>query len=92
MGIKIELTDENLPEIGAEYEISDEEVEKIMKNPPAEYREMKNKILWSISSREDGGVEVWPGSKGCIVLHSEADAEWLCERIIRSFRQNQSRL
>ena len=27
MGIKIELTDENLPEIGAEYEISDEEVE-----------------------------------------------------------------
>jgi hypothetical protein len=92
MGIKIELTDENLPEIGAEYEISDEEVEKIMKNPPAEYREMKNKILWSISSREDGGVEVWPGSKGCIVLHSEADAEWFCERIIRSFRQNQSRL
>lgn len=40
MGIKIELTDENLPEIGAEYEIRDEEVEKIMKNPPAEYREM----------------------------------------------------
>lgn len=33
MGIKIELTDENLPEIGAEYEIRDEEVEKIMKNP-----------------------------------------------------------
>lgn len=92
MGIKIELTDENLPGIGAEYEIGDEEVEKIMKNPPAEYREMKNKILWSISSREDGGVEVWPGSKGCIVLHSEADAEWFCERIIRSFRQNQSRL
>lgn len=92
MGIKIELTDENLPEIGAEYEIRDEEVEKIMKNPPAEYREMENKILWSISSREDGGVEVWPGSKGCIVLRSEADVEWFCERIIRSFRQNQSRL
>ena len=92
MGIKIELTDENLPEIGAEYEISDEEVEKIMKNPPAEYREMENKILWSIRSREDGGVEVWPGSKGCIVLRSEADAEWFCERIICSFRQNQSRL
>ena len=87
-----ELTDENLPEIGAEYEISDEKVEKIMKNPPTEYREMENKILWTISSREDGGVEVWPGSKGCIVLRSEADAEWFCERIIRSFRQNQSRL
>lgn len=92
MGIKIELTDENLPEIGAEYEISDEKVEKIMKNPPTEYREMENKILWTISSREDGGVEVWPGSKGCIVLRSEAAAEWFCERIIRSFRQNQSRL
>lgn len=92
MGIKIELTDENLPEIGTEYEISDEEVEKIMKNPPAECREMENKILWSISSREDGGVEVWPGSKGYIVLRSEADAECFCERIIRSFRQNQSRL
>ena len=78
MGIKIELTDEK--------------VEKIMKNPPTEYREMENKILWTISSREDGGVEVWPGSKGCIVLRSEADAEWFCERIIRSFRQNQSRL
>ena len=86
MGIRIELTDENLPEIGAEYEISDEEVEEIMKNPPAECREIEDKILWFISSREDGGIEVWPGSKGCIVLRSEAEAEWLCERIIRSIR------
>lgn len=92
MGIRIELTDENLPEIGAEYEIGDKEIEEIMKNPPAECRGMENKILWFISSREDGGIEVWPGSKGCITLRSETEAEWLCERIIRSFRQNQSRL
>lgn len=88
MGIRIELTDENLPEIGAEYEISDEEVEKLMKNPPAECREMENKILWSISDREDGSIEVWPGSKGYIVLRSEAEAEWFCERIIRSIRKS----
>lgn len=73
-------------------EIGDKEIEEIMKNPPAECRGMENKILWSISSREDGGIEVWPGSKGCITLRSETEAEWLCERIIRSFRQNQSRL
>lgn len=92
MGIRIELTDENLPEIGAEYEISDKEVEEIIKNPPVACREIEDKILWSISSHEDGSIEVWPGSKGCITLRSEAEAEWLCERIIRSFRQNQSQL
>lgn len=92
MGIRIELTDENLPEVGAEYEVSDEEVEEIMKNPPAEGREMKDKILWSISSREDGSIEVRPGSKGCIVLRSETEAEWLCERIIRAIRKNRPML
>lgn len=88
MGIKIELIDENLPEAGAEYEISDEEVEEIMKNPQAECREMEGKILWSISNREDGSIEVWPGSKGCITLRSESEAEWFCERIIRSIRKS----
>ena len=90
MGIRIELTDESLPEIGAEYEISDEEIEEMMKNPPAAYREMENKILWSINNREDGSIEVWPGSKGCIVLRSEAEAEWFCEGIIRSIRKRRA--
>ena len=86
MGIRIELTDENLPEIGAEYEISDEEIEEMMKNPPAGSREIEGKILLSISSREGGGIEIFPGASGKIVLRSEKDAEWFCEQIIRSIR------
>lgn len=86
MGIRIELTDENLPEVGAEYEISNEEVEEIMKNPPAACREIEDKILLSISSRAEGGIEIFPGSSGKIVLCSEKEAEWFCEQIIRSIR------
>lgn len=88
MGIRIELTDDNLPENTQEIEISEEEIEQIMENPPAECREMADKILLSISSREDGGIEIRPGNSGCVVLHSEKEAEWFCEQIIRSIRQN----
>ena len=92
MGIRIELSDDDLPETTQKIEISEEEVEQIMKNPPAECREMADKILLSISSREDGGIEICPGNSGCIVLHSEKEAEWFCEQIIRSIRRSQSRL
>lgn len=86
MGIRIELTDDDLPEATQEIEISKEEVEQIMKNPPAECREIADKILLSISSREDGGIEIRPGDSGCIVLHSEKEAERFCESVIRSIR------
>lgn len=92
MGIRIELTDDNLPEVAQEIEISGEEIEQIMKNPPAECREMEDKILLSINSREDGGIEIHPGNSGCIVLHSKKEAEWFCEQIIRSIRRSQSQL
>lgn len=92
MGIRIELTDDNLPEVTQEIEISEEEIEQIMKNPPAECQEIGGKILLSISNREDGGIEIRPGNSGCIVLHSEKEAEWFCEQIIRSIRRSQSRL
>lgn len=92
MGIRIELTDDDLPEVEQEIEIGEEEIEQIMKNPPAECREMADKILLSISSREDGGIEIRPGNSGCIVLHSEEEAEQFCESVIRSIRRNQSRL
>lgn len=92
MGIRIELTDDNLPEIAQKIEIGEEEIEQTMKNPPAECREMADKILLSISSREDGSVEIRPGNSGCVVLHSEKEAEWFCEQIIRSIRRSRSQL
>lgn len=86
MGIKIELTDKELPEVAQEIEISEEEVQKLMENPPAECAGMEDKILFTVETHEDGSIEIRPGKKGYILLHTEKEAEDFCECIIRQIR------
>lgn len=82
MGIRIELTDDDLPEAKQITEISPEEIE----NLPAVCQETKAEILLTIIGREDGGIEIHHGSSGYILLGSEKEAERFCESIIRQIR------
>ena len=86
MGIKIELTDDDLPEVAQEIELTQEELETVIENPPADCRGIEDKILFMVCGREDGCVEIHPGSCGYILLHSEKEAEQFCESVIRQIR------
>lgn len=84
MGIRIELVDDDLPEVAQEMEITTEEVETATKNPRQSAGEQ---ILFMICGREDGGVEIRPGNDGYILLRSEKEAEQFCESVIRQIRR-----
>lgn len=86
MGIKIELTDDDLQEIEQTIVFDLEEGEDVMENPPAVCRGIKDKIVLMICSREDGGIEIHPGSCGYILIRSEKEAEQFCESVIRQIR------
>lgn len=86
MGIKIELTDDDLQENEQTIVFDFGEGENAMDNPPADCRGIEDKILLMIRSREDGCIEIHPGSCGHVLLHSEKEAEQFCESVIRQIR------
>ena len=86
MGIKIELTDDNLPEVAQEIEIREDEAADLMKNQQAECDGMLGDACLILETHEDGSVAIYPGKQGCICLHSEKEAEDFCELIIRHLR------
>ena len=56
MGIKIELTDDNLPEVAQEIEIREDEVANLMKNQQAECDGMLGDACLMLETHEDGSV------------------------------------
>lgn len=81
MGIKIELTDDEIIEPSGGI---------VMFNLPGGEFPGNEDVLfdlrWSVIPRREGGIEVFGGNDGKIVLESEEEVKDLCEAMIRQIR------
>ena len=81
MGIKIELTDDKIIEPSGGIAMFD--------LPGGEFpgnEDVLFDLRWSVIPRREGGIEVFGGNDGKIVLESEEEVKDLCEAMIRQIR------
>lgn len=83
MGIKIELTDDKIIEPSGGIAMFDLPGREFPGNEDALFD-----LRWSVIPRREGGIEVFGGNDGKIVLESEEEVKDLREAMIRQLGQN----
>ena len=81
MGIKIELTDDEIIEPSGGIAMFDLPGREFPGNEDVLFD-----LRWSVIPRSEGGIEVFGGNDGKIVLESEEEVKDLCEAMIRQIR------
>lgn len=81
MGIKIELTDDEIIEPSGGIAMFDLPGREFPGNEDVLFD-----LRWSVIPRREGGIKVFGGNDGKIVLESEEEVKDLCEAMIRQIR------
>lgn len=81
MGIIIELTDDKIIEPSGGIAMFDLPGREFPGNEDVLFD-----LRWSVIPRREGGIEVFGGNDGKIVLESEEEVKDLCEAMIRQIR------
>lgn len=81
MGIKIELTNDEIIEPSGGIAMFDLTGGEFPGNEDVLFD-----LRWSVIPRRKGGIEVFGGNDGKIVLESEEEVKDLCEAMIRQIR------